>query len=143
MSRTDVTAMLSELVEKRLNNRVSFWASEVNFDLGTPNNRRIDYVGFKPFTPGFVLMPASVELGRFECYEVKSCMADFNSRHGLTFYGDVNYLVATRELAEELRVAYRLPRHQSGAHPVQEGRQARTALRRVRQMPILQVPCGK
>ncbi len=110
MSRTDVTVMLSELVEKRLNNRVSFWASEVNFDLGTPNNRRIDYVGFKPFTPGYVLMPASVELGRFECYEVKSCMADFNSGHGLTFYGDVNYLVTTRELAEELRVTYRLPR---------------------------------
>ena len=55
-------------------------------------------------------MPASVELGRFECYEVKSCMADFNSGHGLTFYGDVNYLVTTRELAEELRVTYRLPR---------------------------------
>lgn len=35
MSRADTTAMLSKLVEKRLKNRVSFWASEVNFDLGT------------------------------------------------------------------------------------------------------------
>lgn len=58
-------------------------------------------MGFKPFTPGYVLMPASVELGEFSCYEVKSCMADFKSGHGLTFYGDVNYLVTTRELAEE------------------------------------------
>lgn len=59
MSRTETTAMLSELVEKRLKNRVSFWASEVNFDLGTSKNRRIDFMGFKPFTPGYVLMPAS------------------------------------------------------------------------------------
>lgn len=109
MNRTDTTAMLSELVEKRLNNRVSFWASEVNFDLGTPNNRRIDYMGFKPFTPDAVTIPTSVELGTFECYEVKSCMADFNSGHGLTFYGDANFLVTTRELAEELRITYRLP----------------------------------
>lgn len=109
MSRTETTAMLSELVEKRLKNRVSFWASEVNFDLGTSKNRRIDFMGFKPFTPGYVLMPASVELGEFSCYEVKSCMADFKSGHGLTFYGDVNYLVTTRELAEELRVNYLLP----------------------------------
>lgn len=48
MSRAETTAMLSELVEKRLNNRVSFWASEVNFDLGTSKNRRIDFMGFKP-----------------------------------------------------------------------------------------------
>ena len=41
MSRAETTAMLSKLVEKRLKNRVSYWASEVNFDLGTPRNRRI------------------------------------------------------------------------------------------------------
>lgn len=68
--------MLSSLVEKRLNNRVAYWASEVSFDRATPNERRIDYMGFKPFTPG-----------------------------------DVNYLVTTRELAEQLRVTYRLPRN--------------------------------
>lgn len=103
--------MLSALVEKRLNNRVAYWASEVSFDRATPNERRIDYIGFKPFTPGYVLMPASVELGRFECYEIKSCLADFESGHGLTFYGDLNYLVTTRSLAEQLRVTYRLPRN--------------------------------
>jgi len=102
MSRTETTAMLSKLVEKRLKNRVSYWASEVNFDLGTPRNRRIDYIGFKPFTPGYVLEPSSVELGTFSCYEIKSCMADFKSGHGLTFYGDENYLVTTPELADDL-----------------------------------------
>ena len=95
MSRAETTAMLSKLVEKRLKNRVSYWASEVNFDLGTPRNRRIDYIGFKPFTPGYVLEPSSVELGTFSCYGIKSCMADFKSGHGLTFYGDENYLVTT------------------------------------------------
>lgn len=44
MSRAETTAMMSKLVEKRLKNRVSYWASEVNFDLGTPRNRRIDYI---------------------------------------------------------------------------------------------------
>lgn len=102
MSRAETTAMLSKLVEKRLKNRVSYWASEVNFDLGTPRNRRIDYIGFKPFTPGYVLEPSSVELGTFSCYEIKSCMADFKLGHGLTFYGDQNYLVCTKELCDEI-----------------------------------------
>jgi hypothetical protein len=44
MSRTDTTAMLSELVEKRLKNQTAFWASEVNFDRNTPEERRVDYV---------------------------------------------------------------------------------------------------
>ena len=111
MSRSDITAILSSLVEKRLNNRVAYWASEVSFDKGTQNWRRIDYVGFKPYTPNYAVEPVSVELGRFECYEVKSCLADFESGHGLTFYGDLNYLVTTVELAETLRVSHRLPRN--------------------------------
>lgn len=122
MSRTETTAMLSELVEKRLKNRVSFWASEVNFDLGTSKNRRIDFMGFKPFTPGYVLMPASVELGEFSCYEVKSCMADFKSGHGLTFYGG-------RELPRDHKgtgrgTASQLPaatQYQSSAHTIEKG----------------------
>ena len=48
MSRTETTAMLSELVEKRLKNQTAFWASEVSFDRNTPDERRVDYVGFKP-----------------------------------------------------------------------------------------------
>lgn len=41
MSRAETTAMLSKLVEKRLKNRVSYWASEVNFDL---DSKLIDYL---------------------------------------------------------------------------------------------------
>ena len=78
--------MLSELVEKRLKNQTAFWASEVNFDRNTPEERRVDYVGFKPWNVNGEPVPASVEKGCFGFYEVKSCMADFTSGNGLTFY---------------------------------------------------------
>lgn len=110
MSRTDVTAELSALVERRLDSRSSFWAREVSFDRGTPSWRRIDYVGFKPHTPGYALEPTSVELGTFSCYEIKSCLEDFESGNGLTFYGDLNYLVVPRDLGERLHGKRRLPR---------------------------------
>ena len=110
MSRADVTAELSALVEKRLDSRSSFWAREVSFDRGTPSWRRIDYVGFKPYTPAYALEPTSVELGTFACYEIKSCLEDFESGNGLTFYGDRNYLVVPRGLGERLHEERRLPR---------------------------------
>lgn len=102
MSRAETTAMLSELVEKRLRNQTAFWASEVNFDRNTPEERRVDYVGFKPLNVNGEPVPASVEKGCFGFYEVKSCMADFTSGNGLTFYGDQNYLVCTKELCDEI-----------------------------------------
>lgn len=101
-SRAEITQKLSKLVEKRLNSNHMYWSSEVNFDKGMQNERRIDFVGFKPFTPDIITDANSVELGTFECYEVKSCMADFKSGNGLTFYGDKNYLVTTKELDQEL-----------------------------------------
>ncbi|MDH7887832.1 hypothetical protein [Bifidobacterium catenulatum] len=102
MSRAETTAMLSELVEKRLKNQTAFWASEVNFDRNTSDNRRVDYVGFQPWNVNGEPVPASVEKGCFGFYEVKSCMADFTSGNGLTFYGDQNYLVCTKELCDEI-----------------------------------------
>lgn len=110
MTRSDITNMLSGLVEKRLRSRHMFWAPEVSFDKSTADYRRIDYVAFKPHTPNYYPDPTSVELGVFECYEVKSCMSDFQSGHGLTFYGDRNFLVTTAEFAEELRVKMLTPR---------------------------------
>lgn len=95
-------SMLSKLVEKRLKNQTAFWASEVNFDRNTPDERRVDYVGFKPWNINGEPVPASVEKGCFEFYEVKSCMADFTSGNGLTFYGDSNFLVCTKELCDEI-----------------------------------------
>ena len=107
--RPEITEKLSELVRHRLRNAHMYWSPEVNFDKNKAGNRRVDFVGFKPFTPGYVDEPASVELGTFVFYEVKSSMADFESGHGLTFYGDENYLVTTEELAERLYQEQRLP----------------------------------
>lgn len=108
--RVETTRMLSRLLEKRLESRKLFWSEEVSFDKGTPSERRIDYMAFKPFTPQYSVEPTSVELGRFECYEVKSCMADFQSGHGLTFYGDENYLVCPSDLYRRLLAERKLPR---------------------------------
>ena len=41
--------------------------------------------------------------------EVKSCMEDFKSGHGLTFLGDENWLVCPRDLADELHDRRLLP----------------------------------
>lgn len=108
-TRTNTTQNLSDLVKKRLRSRRMFWASEVSFDKGTTNERRVDFVAFKPFNPNDQVEPTSVELGSFECYEVKSCMADFKSGHGLTFYGDKNFLVTTQEFVEELGMKMLIP----------------------------------
>ena len=103
MSRSETTAMLSKLVEKRLSSRCQLWGAEVSFDRGMTNECRIDYMGFHPYADHNFIGAACVELGTFEAYEVKSCMADYESGHGLNFIGDKNYLVCTRELAEQLR----------------------------------------
>lgn len=54
MSRTETTAMLSELVEKRLKNQTAFWASEVNFDglpCSTPRQEAI-WMAYNGITRG-------------------------------------------------------------------------------------------
>lgn len=107
MNRTEVTNNLSELVKKKLSSNCNFWAEEVELDFG---KARIDFVGFKPFNIGQNGMcPASIDKGIFSFYEVKSCMADFNSGNGLTFLGDENYLVCERELADQLYQKAMLP----------------------------------
>lgn len=112
--RPSVTNILSMLVEKRLNAKHSYWSPEVDFDKNTSKYKRIDYVGFKPNMPDGLTESSSVELGTFTCYEVKSCMADFKSGNGLSFYGDENFLVCTKELAEQLRDNGMLPNEVNG-----------------------------
>jgi hypothetical protein len=108
-NRPDITERLSKLVAKRLISQGEYWSPEVVFDQLTDNERRIDFVGFKPGQSSINTTAATVELGEFSCYEVKSCMGDFKSGHGLSFYGDHNYLVTTQEFAEELYQKIMLP----------------------------------
>lgn len=62
-------------------------------------DHRVDFVAFSPGSGG---RNAALEHGKFVFVEVKSCMADFKSGHGLTFLGDENWLVCPRDLAHEL-----------------------------------------
>lgn len=102
MSREDVTKELSEKVEKKLRRQFSLVAQEVWVD----PDHRVDFVAFSPGRCG---RNAALEHGRFVFVEVKSCMADFKSGHGLTFHGDENWLVCPRDLAHELHDKQLLP----------------------------------
>lgn len=102
MTRGDVTKELSEKVEKKLRRQFALVAQEVWVD----PDHRVDFVAF---SPGHCGRNAALEHGRFVFVEVKSCMADFKSGHGLTFHGDENWLVCPRDLAHELHDKQLLP----------------------------------
>lgn len=114
MGRTSTTAELSELIRKRLNRRTPYWADEVlTFPVASRNAApRVDFMAFYPKWPIDLYQPAplAVEHGAFECYEVKSCITDFESGHGLNFVGDRNYLVCETGLADRLRDEQRIPK---------------------------------
>lgn len=112
--RDKITGELSERVWARLRREYSLVASEVWVD----DDHRVDFVGFRPerFSP----FPSSIERGEFVYVEVKSCMADFKSGHGLTFQGDANWLVCPPDLAQSLYETRQLPK--SAAVFCQDGR---------------------
>lgn len=106
--RDNITSCLSERVLARLRREYPLVASEVWVD----DDHRVDFVAFKPesFSPGRSSpTPSSIERGEFVFVEVKSCMADFKSGHGLTFRGDANWLVCPQSLAESLYQTMGLP----------------------------------
>lgn len=99
--RSEITRELSRMVERRLANKTPYWVSKCKLNLRENDSARVDYVSFTP-SWGNGSEVSAAELGRFDFYEVKSCMADFESGHGLNFDGDCNILVCERELADEL-----------------------------------------
>lgn len=99
--RNEITRELSRMVERKLANETPYWVSECNLNIRENNSARVDYVAFTP-SWGKGSEVSAAELGRFDFYEVKSCMEDFKSGHGLNFEGDTNILVCERELADEL-----------------------------------------
>lgn len=113
MTREEVTSKLSRLVEKRISRLCPLWAPEVDVIRLKDGMRtgRVDFAGFTPYGYGlgYIPDPASLEQGKLTCYEVKSCMSDYNSGHGLNFVGDVNWLVCPVELCESLRESLSLP----------------------------------
>lgn len=95
MTRAEVTRQLSRMASSRLRRECALWAPEV--DLG---DGRVDFMGFRPAVGG--TLAVDLEMGTVTFVEVKSCMDDFESGHGLNLIGDVNLLVCPRELADEL-----------------------------------------
>lgn len=103
-SRVEVTNELSirleELVLARKNSWAC-WASEVKLP---PDDKRVDYIDFCPHPSISVCSAGAVERGKFRFFEVKSCLSDLKSGHGLNFEGDENWLVCTIDLYDEMRV---------------------------------------
>lgn len=103
MKRSEITSLLDEeLVRLRLTkkNAYSYWAHEVWVDRYTDHEKRIDFVEFLPKGGVTYSDAPHIEHGIFTFYEVKSCMQDLKSGHGLTFEGDENFLVMPVELYE-------------------------------------------
>lgn len=100
----ETTSELSERVLARLRREYSLVASEVLVD----DDHRVAFVGFRP--ERLSMFPSSIERGEFVFVEVKSCMADFKSGHGLTFLGDANWLVCPPDLAQTLYETRHLPK---------------------------------
>lgn len=141
MQRTQTTDILSALTEKMIScdyDSRAYWSKEVTFDYGTPNQVRVDYMKFEPLNNSV----SGIEKGDFYCYEIKSCVEDFNSGHGLNFIGDYNYIVCTNELYEWLSQNNKLPFGIGVYTPAEDMSNLvciRKAKRRDRQKPITEM----
>lgn len=101
MSRSDVTKALSIMLERYLDPHSDpriYWAKEVTFDYATDHPIRVDYMSFKPVNNSI----SGIEKGDFYCYEIKSSVEDFKSKHGHNFIGDFNYYVMEESLFREI-----------------------------------------
>lgn len=108
MKRAEITELLdTELVRLVLTKRnaYSYWAHEVWLDRYSDHEKRIDFVEFVPKGGPTYSDAAHIEHGTFSFYEVKSCMADLRSGHGLNFEGDENWLVMPVEMFEPYKQA--------------------------------------
>lgn len=81
-------------------------SKEVTFDYGTLNQVRVDYVRFVPLNNTI----SGIEKGDFYCYEIKSSVEDFHSKHGHNFVGDFNYYVMPLGVYEKIKdeIPYRV-----------------------------------
>lgn len=102
MSRTETTKVLSAMLERHIDPRNDpriYWAKEVTFDYATDHSVRVDYMTFTSANNS----TSGIEKGDFRCYEVKSSVEDFKSKHGHNFIGDFNYYVMLSGVYEDVK----------------------------------------
>ncbi len=100
MNRKYITTLLSNLlIQQTFSGLGKYWASEVTLDYGSSHQKRVD---FMQFVPKNTMSVSGIEKGEFICYEVKSCIADYRSGHGLNFIGEKNYFVMPMALYKNL-----------------------------------------
>lgn len=119
MGRPETTKLLSELLKKHIDPRNDpriYWAKEVTFDYSTAEPIRVDFMRFKPFNNSV----SGIEKGDFYCYEVKSSVDDFRSKHGHNFIGDMNYYVMPEDVFEVVK--HEIPYYIGVLSPDQYGR---------------------
>ena len=93
-NRKIITILLKQLLEKKIDKRGNYWAKEVTFNYGYPEECRVDYMKFEPQNNS----PSGLEKGIFICYEIKSSVEDFRSHSGHNFLGEKNYYVMPVEV---------------------------------------------
>lgn len=138
MDRKGIACRLSKLTEIMVSGNYDprrYWAREVTFGYGTADAVRADYMEFRPVNNSV----SGIEKGDFCCYEIKSCMDDYESGHGLNCMGDYNYLVCTEDLYRTLSESGNLPRAMGVYIPSPDWDTlvcARKARRKDRQIPV-------
>ena len=100
--RKQITKALSLSLERYLNPHNDpriYIAQEVTFDCATGHAIRVDFMRFKPVNNSV----SGIEKGDFYCYEIKSSVEDFHSKHGHNFLGDYNYYVMPEDVYEKIK----------------------------------------
>lgn len=101
-NRSEITKTISRALERHINPKLDtrvYYAKEVTFDYGSAGECRIDYMQFQPIDNSV----SGIEQGRFTAYEIKSCMADYNSGHGTNWgIADLNYIVTIPDVWDQV-----------------------------------------
>ncbi len=105
MNKSETTKFLSDLlIRDWLPEIGKYYVRQVIIDPWTDHGRKVD---FMQFIPDNQISVSGIEKGNFVCYEVKSCKEDIYSGEGLTFVGDMNYIVTTMECYKSILDDYR------------------------------------
>lgn len=99
MGRKEVAQGLTELLRIHLDKKHIPYAEEVTFWMH--DQIRPDFVAVDVEWKGSANI-CHIEQGEVNVYEIKSCVADFKSGHGLNMIGDNNFIVIPYEVSQKI-----------------------------------------